>query len=78
SWLLSSRYRQPPEIVASIIAEIIALPTVTIANPDEIAWALRRFGDGADFADMIHLVESMAADSFVTFDRAIPHDAGSS
>lgn len=76
SWLLTSRYRQAPDIVASIIAEIVALPSVTVASPAKIEWALKRFSNGADFADMVHLIESGAADSFATFDQGIPRDAG--
>ena len=76
-WLLSSRYRQSRDVVASSIIDILDLPSVTVADAAGIRWAVARFAAGAEFADMIHLIGSASMAGFATFDRAIATDAGS-
>lgn len=76
AWLLSSRYQLKRVALAGILSRIISLPMVTVVEPKRIAWAIERFAEGADFADMLHLIRAGAADSFATFDQAIARDAG--
>ena len=75
-WLLSSRYRQSRDVVASSIVDILDLPCVTVADAAGIRWAVARFAAGADLADMIHLIGSTPIAGFATFDRSIAVDAG--
>lgn len=55
--------------------DLIDLPH-HLAPTRDIEWIVARFADGADFADMTHLVMSPGARSFATFDRRIVIDAG--
>ncbi len=75
-WLLSSRYRQSRDVVAAALLDFIDLPVVHIDNASGIRWALDRYRDGADLADMLHLVEASVADLFATFDAGIAKSAG--
>lgn len=75
-WLLLSRYRFPRASAAALLADVVDLPSVSVADPSAVAWALSRFAAGADLADMIHLAEAKPASAFVTFDQSIAHDAG--
>lgn len=76
-WLLSSSYyRYPPGVVAEILSDFLDLPTVSVMQPDAVAWALGRAIAGGDLADMLHLVAASGADDFVTFDRGIAKAVG--
>ena len=75
-WLLLSRYRLARRNVASLLAAIVDLPSVSVADPHAVSWAIDRFAEGADLADMIHVTEAKPAGTFVTFDRSIADDAG--
>ena len=75
-WLLGSRYAQSREVVATVLAELIDLPTVNVDDASLLNWALGRYAVGADLADMVHLFVSRTAGSFVTFDTALEKDAG--
>ncbi|NLS27830.1 hypothetical protein S2M10_28320 [Sphingomonas sp. S2M10] len=75
-WLLRSRYRQPVHAVAHALRDLIDLPTVQVGDSAALTWALDRFGQGADLADMLHLLAAGPASSFATFDRGIERAAG--
>lgn len=75
-WLLTSRYRQSREVVAAALLNLIDLPSVQVAEVAIVRWALGRFGDGGDFADMLHLVAARDATAFATFDRGVAIAAG--
>lgn len=76
AWLLSSRYRVRRADLAASLHDLVCLPAVHVGEREMILWAIDRFAAGADFADMLHLVTSHAADAFVTFDRGIARAAG--
>jgi predicted nucleic-acid-binding protein len=75
-WLLASRYKQPRAAIAEALLQVIQLPELRTVDDALINWVLQRFNDGADFADMVHLVDGRCADAFATFDRAITRAAG--
>ena len=76
-WLLGSRYGMGRADVASTLEDLLQLPGIVCEDTEWIAWAIARFAQGADFADMIHLVAARSAEAFVTFDRIIVKAAGS-
>ena len=76
AWLLSSRYRMARKDIASTLADLISLPQLTVSNAEAIAWAIRRFAEGADFADMMHVMASRDVDSFISFERKLAKLAG--
>lgn len=75
-WLLASRYGMPRSIVSGRLADIVGLSNVTVRDEPLVVWALERLREGADFADMMHLVESRNARLFATFDRQLAKHAG--
>jgi len=77
AWLLGSRYGMERADVAATLADLLQLPGIVCEDTEWIAWAIARFAEGADFADMIHLVAARSAAAFVTFDRPIVKAAGS-
>ncbi|MDB5719602.1 MAG: hypothetical protein JWP15_220 [Alphaproteobacteria bacterium] len=76
AWLLASRYGMKRSIVSLSLADIVSLSNVTVRDERLVFWALERVREGADFADMIHLVESRDARVFATFDGRLARHAG--
>ena len=76
AWLLSSRYRMDRATLAATLADLVLVPSVTVDEPELVDWAIDRFGAGADFADMIHLVAGRHASAFVSFEDRLARLAG--
>ncbi len=72
-WVLAGRYRMPRQQIASKLCEFLGLETATIASETAVGWAIERYKQGADFADMIHVAlgNDLNATSFATFDQRI-------
>jgi predicted nucleic-acid-binding protein len=72
-WTLNSVYGFSRNRIAEEIGKIVALETALVVSGEAMEWALERFVQGADFADMLHaiLAWSHGATSFVTFDREV-------
>ncbi|MCI4588888.1 type II toxin-antitoxin system VapC family toxin [Sphingobium sp. BYY-5] len=77
AWLLRSRYRLTRLETVESLRVLLELPDVIIEARDGVIWAVNRFEARGDFADFVHLVASMQADAFLTFDRALAPAAGS-
>lgn len=75
-WLLGSRYRLSRSDVATALRALLDMPNVAVESPTAVAWALSRFAEGGDLADLIHLVSARGASAFLTFDRSIAEVAG--
>ena len=76
AWVLRSNYGLSQGEVAAALDVILSLPAIAIPEPDLVRWATRRSADGAQIADMIHIVASRHQDAFVTFDRGVAPAAG--
>ncbi|WP_162806744.1 type II toxin-antitoxin system VapC family toxin [Sphingosinicella terrae] len=74
-WVLSSRYRMQRRDIADAMENLLDLPAIVVDEPDLILWALGRFRNGADFADMLHLIVSRETEGLVTFDKGMPKAA---
>jgi len=78
AWVLSARrYGLDRSEVAAALLAVIDMDTVHIEAPVAVRWAIGRYSEGADFADMLHLVASRRAEGFVTFDRNLARRSGS-
>ena len=76
TWLLASRYATPRAKIAEALEAVLQLPTVATEDDSLVTWAIERFRAGADFADMIHIMVSRRADSFISFDKRLARQAG--
>ena len=68
-WVLRSHYKWSKNQIAGVLRLLADVPNMILQESQGILWALDRLEDGADFADMLHLVCATYADRFVTFDR---------
>lgn len=59
---------QPAGKVLDCLAHLIALPGITIEDPEQVETALRHCRAGADFADALHHAASHACSEVLTFD----------
>ena len=76
-WVLQSRYRMPRSEVADALTLVTSLERVVVARLTLALWAIDRYRDGADLADMVHLASAAKVGAFATFDRRIVKGAGS-
>lgn len=74
-WVLRSYYRWRRDQIADALHGLLDLPELTV-QPTGLAWALDRYAEGADFADMMHLIAAKGAEAFVTFDGDLAQRAG--
>ncbi len=77
-WLLTSRFRMSRGDIVQSLHDIFSLSTVVIEQEAHVNWALQRFHAGAGFADMIHLIANQHTSAFLTFDKTMVQEAGSS
>jgi predicted nucleic-acid-binding protein len=76
-WVLERSARLPREEVAAGLSLINAIDRITVPDADLLAWAIDRYGRGADFADMIHLASAVGGSvAFACFDRRLKRQAG--
>ncbi|MHC9420341.1 PIN domain-containing protein [Sphingomonas citri] len=73
AWVLRQRYAFDR---TALNAALIALEHVTVEHEQGVRWALTRHAAGGDLPDMLHLVASVSARAFVTFDRRLVRHAG--
>ena len=77
-WVLGRSYGWTRELIAAALRGLATTPCLTFESRAAFDWALDRFADGADFADMLHLALSGGASSFATFDQRIARHADAS
>jgi predicted nucleic-acid-binding protein len=69
-WVLRSRYGYTRAQIHGFLAALLATTGVTIEDEAHIATAIGWYGEGADFADALHLARSRAHGMLLTFDAA--------
>src|SRR4051812_47826423 len=75
-WVMRSAYRMDRARIAALLADFLELGSVEVEDRDALLWASDRYRQGADWADMLHLIASRAQPSFATFDRSLAGAAG--
>jgi predicted nucleic-acid-binding protein len=75
-WVLRSGYGWDAKRINSELTDLIAMQCIEVDQVDALQWALDRHREGADWADMLHLVASRGHTAFSTFDRSLAREAG--
>jgi len=75
-WALRTTFELDRSAVADSLSILIQSPDFRIEDAANVAWALERHRDGADFADMLHLTAAAGSAAFATFDRKLARQAG--
>lgn len=77
AWVLVSSFKVPRKELAQVLGDFLDLSTVHTDDLSLTHWAVRQYRDGADLADMLHLIASRGVTHFATFDRKLAKRAGS-
>ena len=74
-WVLSSKMglNWMRETVVERVRHVLSLPTIWVQEPENVALALSWYESGMDFADALHLANSVG--EFATFDRRLSSKA---
>ncbi|MFM9852189.1 MAG: type II toxin-antitoxin system VapC family toxin [Sphingomonadaceae bacterium] len=76
-WVLRSRAKLGREDISRYMLAFMNSTNFHFDREKGLRWVIDRYNKGADFADMIHLIDAQDADAFATFDENIAKDAGS-
>ena len=77
-WVLRSGYDWSRQRIAMAFADLLKTGKLAVPSPDRLRWAVKRYTPGADWVDMLHLIDSAALERFLTFDPGLSTQAGSS
>ncbi|MGZ8284554.1 MAG: type II toxin-antitoxin system VapC family toxin [Allosphingosinicella sp.] len=75
-WVLRSVYKLDRDQIGSALRTLVAQDAVDVIDENAVLWALDRYLEGADLADMLHLVSAKNRGPFLTFDRTLARLAG--
>lgn len=75
-WVLRSVYDYTRDEIANAFQAMNDAYRIVYEDEDQVLAALDRHREGADFADMMHLVASRDNESFHTFDRKLAQTSG--
>jgi predicted nucleic-acid-binding protein len=75
-WVLRGVYKYSRLDTSDLLETLLVIDGIFLQNPNGFSWAVEKYRAGADFTDMMHLLELDEADTFVTFDRKMPRQAG--
>jgi predicted nucleic-acid-binding protein len=75
-WVLRSRYKMDRETILKHFNLMVEGQDLYFENLAGFAWVLERYAEGADFADMIHLLASLGTEGFGSFDQSLVAEAG--
>jgi predicted nucleic-acid-binding protein len=78
-WVLESSHELSRDKVVAALSTLRAIDRLTVPHEKNFDWCVERYAEGADFADMVHLVAALGASfEFATFDRKLLRQAGTS
>ena len=75
-WVLRSAYRWSRRRIADALAILTSLENLDFELVEWVEWAIERYLEGADFADMIHIVANKENARLATFDKRLSKQAG--
>ncbi|MBV9883605.1 MAG: type II toxin-antitoxin system VapC family toxin [Sphingomonadaceae bacterium] len=75
-WVMRAGYRLNPTQIADLLSDLLEIACVEVDDREELRWAIERHRQGADWADLLHLIACRAQPAFATFDRTLAREAG--
>lgn len=74
-WVIRRRYRWDRKRINAAFRQLLQLDEIRVPQGAALMWALDRHQEGADWADMLHLIASNGHAAFVTFDTNLAKEA---
>ncbi len=76
SWLLGSRAALDRSRIVEVFESLLETDSIQFEGEDHLHWALERYRNGADLADLVHIIASRRTDGFATFEKSMAKRAG--
>jgi predicted nucleic-acid-binding protein len=70
-WVLRHAFGWRRARINHALRTFLAIEQVSVSQRDHLLWALDRHREGADLADMVHLVAARGQAAFATLDRKL-------
>lgn len=67
-WVLRGAYGMPPEDIAAVFEDMLAVENLTVDRAAAVSQALAWYRRGLDFSDALHLAQSGLCSGLATFD----------
>lgn len=67
-WVLRGAYGMPPEDIAAVFEDMLAVENLTVDRAAAVSQALSWYRQGLDFSDALHLAQSGLCSGLATFD----------
>ena len=67
-WVLRGAYGMPPEDIAAVFEDMLAVENLTVDRAAAVSQALVWYRHGLDFSDALHLAQSGLCSGLATFD----------
>jgi predicted nucleic-acid-binding protein len=75
-WVMMSVGNMTRTDFARVAQSLLSLSTAHCHDKDRVRWAIERFAQQGDWADMIHIASASDASAFATFDQSLRRAAG--
>ncbi len=74
-WVLRGAYGMPPEDIAAMFEDMLAVDNLTVDRAAAVSQALVWYRQGLDFSDALHLAQSGLCTGLATFDTRLARTA---
>ena len=75
-WVLRSVFHLARSDIAQRLSDVVELRSLAVDDRALLRWAVTRYGAGADWADLLHLIAARGHEGFITFDGKLERRAG--
>lgn len=75
-WVLMSVAGLSRSAMADVLEAVCAIETLHFDRPERLHWAIARFREAGDYADLIHLAACADHSRFVSFEKRLARQAG--
>lgn len=75
-WVLGSYGKLARDQIAGVLDAMLSMPTLHFDRSDCLRWAIERYREGGDIADMLHIASTGEVEAFVSSEKTLPVKAG--
>lgn len=75
-WVLRSTYKWPRARIVAAMGDLFREASIATKDKVALSWAVGRYAKGADWADMLHLLDASGCDAFLSFEARLAAEAG--
>lgn len=76
-WVLRSTYKWSRARIVEAVENLLQEASIAADDKAGLGWAVRRLSEGADWGDMLHLLDAKGCNAFRSFEARLAAEAGS-